>query len=55
LKENPSLLAQLSEMLAQRQLNTEDAFAKGGNAAAGARQTQYTASFIHKLRGFFEL
>ena len=56
LQANPALLAQLSELLARRQLETEGILAtenKGG--AAEARQTQYTASFVDKLRAFFEL
>src|SRR6266567_1745337 len=55
LKENPSLLAQLSELLAQRQLKTEDAFPPGTPAAGGPGQTQSAANFVHKLRAFFEL
>ena len=56
LKENPDLLAQLSALLAQRQLETEGVLAawkQGG--AAQAQQTRYTAGFVDKLRRFFEL
>ena len=49
LKENPELLAQLSELLAQRQLKTEDAFAGNKPAAEVARQKRYAASFLGKL------
>jgi CRP-like cAMP-binding protein len=56
LKENPALLAQLSELLARRQLETEGILAAGKkNGAAEAQQTEYTASFVDKLRAFFEL
>jgi CRP-like cAMP-binding protein len=54
LKANPGLLAQLSELLAQRQLKTEDAFASNKPAEL-ALQTRYTAGFVAKLRAFFEL
>jgi len=56
LKDNPTLLAQLSELLARRQFETEGILAiekKGG--AAEAQRTQYAASFVDKLRTFFEL
>ena len=57
LKENPSLLAQLSELLARRQLQTEDAFAGVSSTTAGqdARQKRYAANFVDRLRAFFEL
>jgi len=57
LKENPSLLAQLSELLARRQLQSEDAFAAREPAPPGqaARQSHYAANFVHRLRAFFEL
>ena len=56
LKENPALLAQLSELLARRQLETEGIFAAGKkDGVAEERQTRYTASFVERLRGFFEL
>lgn len=57
LKEHPELLTQLSELLAQRQLNTRDAFAAGESAAAGQAvcDSSSATSFVHKLRAFFEL
>jgi hypothetical protein len=43
-------------LLAQRQLETEGILAAGKKAGeAEARQTKYTASFVDKLRAFFEL
>ena len=56
LKENPELLAQLSELLARRQLETEGALAAGKKDGMGqVQQTKYTDSFLDKLRTFFEL
>ena len=56
LKEHPALLAQLSEMLARRQLETEGVLAaEQKGSVAEAQQTKYTASFVDKLRTFFEL
>jgi CRP-like cAMP-binding protein len=56
LKDNPELLAQLSELLALRQLETEGILAvEKKGSAADAQQTQYAASFVDKLRTFFEL
>jgi small-conductance mechanosensitive channel/CRP-like cAMP-binding protein len=55
LKENPGLLSQLSELLAQRQLSNEGAFATGRPVEAAARQSKYAAGFVDKLRRFFEL
>ena len=56
LKENPELLAQLSELLARRQLETEGALAAGKkDGVAQIQQTKYTDSFLDKLRTFFEL
>ena len=57
LKEHPELLTQLSELLAQRQLHTRDAFADGESAAAGqpVRESSSATNFVHKLRAFFQL
>jgi small-conductance mechanosensitive channel/CRP-like cAMP-binding protein len=56
LKANPTLLAQLSELLARRQMETEGVLANENKDAAGeAQQTKYTARFVDKLRAFFEL
>jgi CRP-like cAMP-binding protein len=55
LKENPELLAQLSGLLARRQLETEGALAALPNASAHDRQTTYEANFLARLRTFFEL
>jgi small-conductance mechanosensitive channel len=57
LKENPGLLAQLSQLLAQRQLQTEDAFANDRRAAddTDTKQIRYATAFVNRLRSFFEL
>jgi small-conductance mechanosensitive channel/CRP-like cAMP-binding protein len=57
LTENPDLLAHLSELLARRQLQTEDAFTAGEATAAAqaSRQSRLTANFVNRLRAFFEL
>jgi CRP-like cAMP-binding protein len=56
LKDNPALLAQLSELLARRQLETEGVLAaERKGSVAEAQQTKYTAGFVDKLRTFFEL
>ncbi|HVM49046.1 MAG TPA: mechanosensitive ion channel family protein [Candidatus Acidoferrum sp.] len=56
LKENPELVAQLSELLARRQLETEGALAAGRKDGGGeGQQSKYTDSFLDKLRTFFEL
>jgi CRP-like cAMP-binding protein len=55
LKENPGLLAQLSELLAQRQLSNETTFTASESGTQAAQQSKYTAGFVHKLRTFFEL
>src|SRR5262249_30360127 len=56
LKEHPELLAQLSELLAKRRLETEDALGaeKPANTPQ-ARQTKYAEGFLGKLKSFFEL
>jgi small-conductance mechanosensitive channel/CRP-like cAMP-binding protein len=56
LKQNPELLARLSELLARRQMETEGVLAAEKQRGLGeAQQTQYAASFLDKLRTFFEL
>jgi CRP-like cAMP-binding protein len=55
LKEHPELLAQLSDLLARRQVETEGALAATKSAEIGSMQDQYAATFLARLRGFFEL
>lgn len=56
LKEHPELLAQLSGLLAKRQMETEGLLhADTGSEAAQVRQSRYAEGFLGKLRAFFEL
>lgn len=56
LKENPELLGKLSELLARRQLETEGILAANTKpTVVEAKRVEYTDSFIHKLRVFFQL
>ena len=53
---NPELLQRLSEMLAQRRLETEGVLASTSeNKTIETKQEEYTASFIRKLSSFFKL
>ncbi|MGB8354994.1 MAG: mechanosensitive ion channel family protein [Chthoniobacteraceae bacterium] len=56
LQSNKELFQKLSEMLAQRRLETEGILAStvGGNAA-GAKQEEYAANFLERLYSFFQL
>jgi small-conductance mechanosensitive channel len=56
LKENPELLNKLSELLAKRQMETEGVLAANTKTSfVEAKRTEYTNTFIHKLRVFFQL
>jgi Small-conductance mechanosensitive channel len=56
LKENPQLLKQLSELLAQRQIANEASLASQSTARISQEnQAKYAAGFVDKLRAFFEL
>jgi small-conductance mechanosensitive channel/CRP-like cAMP-binding protein len=56
LKDSPELLHQLSELLAKRQMDTEGILAAATpSGAAQERQHKYAATFLDKLRLFFEL
>jgi small-conductance mechanosensitive channel/CRP-like cAMP-binding protein len=56
LKENPELLASLSELLARRQLERKGVLAaEESDTQLQVQRTKYTASFLGKLRAFFEL
>lgn len=56
LRSSPGCLNQLSELLAKRKLETEG-LVKGAAApeAQAAKQREYTASFLRRVRSFFEL
>jgi len=56
LKENPELVKRLSELLAQRQMETEGILSLPKPAGGSdTRQLRYAAGFLDKLRAFFEL
>jgi CRP-like cAMP-binding protein len=55
LKENPELLHQLSDLLAQRQIENEGALAKTEPRHLKATQAAYKETFTGRLRKFFEL
>src|SRR5881396_3819544 len=52
----PSCLEQLSQLLAQRKMETEGILKEAGNIDEHAiKERQYTANFLHRLRTFFQL
>jgi CRP-like cAMP-binding protein len=57
IKQNPKLLEQLSELLARRQLETDFVLKSNPqtDGATEARQNNYAAGFLGKLRQFFEI
>ena len=56
LKQNPDLLKELSELLAKRQMENDGVMAAEiSETGLKARETRYAASFLQKLRSFFEL
>jgi len=56
LRDAPSCLEKLSELLAQRKMETEGILKDVSSAGEEVlKQSQYTASFLNRLRTFFEL
>ena len=56
LQENPALLKNLSEMLAQRRLDNEDVLASTAERhATVGKKEEYTEGFLKKLAWFFDL
>jgi CRP-like cAMP-binding protein len=56
LRNSSQCLGQLSELLAQRKLETEGLLREAVlPEASAARQREYTASFVSRLRSFFDL
>jgi len=52
----PSCMEQLSQLLAQRKLETEGILKEATNSGEQAlKERQYTANFLHRLRTFFQL
>src|ERR1700730_3086377 len=56
LRESPDCLNQLSEILAKRKIETEGIIKEvGSSAEQTAREKEYRATFLRRLRTFFEL
>ncbi|PYI73223.1 MAG: hypothetical protein DMF02_01510, partial [Verrucomicrobia bacterium] len=56
LRDAPSYLEKLSELLAQRKMETEGILKEAPNTGEQVlKQRQYTATFLNRLRTFFEL
>ena len=57
LQHNPVLSSRLSELLAQRQLETDEAYnsTPPDPASGNARQARYAAGFLSKVQTFFQL
>jgi small-conductance mechanosensitive channel/CRP-like cAMP-binding protein len=56
LRDAPSCLEKLSELLAQRKLETEGILKEAASTGEQAlKERQYTANFLHRLRTFFQL
>jgi CRP-like cAMP-binding protein len=56
LRDAPDCLEKLSELLAQRKLETEGVLKEAGRAGEHAlKERQYTATFLQRLRTFFQL
>ena len=56
LRDAPNCMEKLSELLAQRKIETEGALKEAGRTTEHElKERQYTASFLHRLRTFFQL
>src|SRR5881396_81844 len=56
LRDAPSCLEKLSELLARRKMETEGVLKEAGRTNEHAiKERQYTANFLHRLRTFFQL
>jgi CRP-like cAMP-binding protein len=56
IRQSPECLNQLSELLARRKLETEGIIKdSAANDGASAKEREYRASFLRRLRAFFEL
>src|SRR5216117_937943 len=56
IRDSPDCLERLSELLARRKLENEGALKEAASLALNQRkEREYTASFLHRLRIFFEL
>ena len=57
IRESPECLRQLSELLAKRKMETEGILreASSSDADHAAKQREYTATFLKRLKTFFAL
>jgi small-conductance mechanosensitive channel/CRP-like cAMP-binding protein len=55
IRESPECLQQLSEILAARKLNTEVVLKDAAPAAQAAKENEYRANFLKKIKTFFSL
>jgi small-conductance mechanosensitive channel/CRP-like cAMP-binding protein len=56
LRDAPGCMEQLSQLLAQRKMETEGILKEAGSTGENAlKQRQYTANFLYRLRTFFQL
>jgi CRP-like cAMP-binding protein len=56
LRESPDCLERLSELLARRKMENEGILKEAASRAQSEKtEREYTASFLHRLRTFFEL
>jgi CRP-like cAMP-binding protein len=57
IRESPECLKQLSELLAKRRMETEGILKDAATSSAdqAAKEREYTASFLNRLKTFFAL
>jgi len=55
LRDAPDCLVQLSELLAQRKMETEGILKEARTDEQASKQREYTATFMRRLRTFFQL
>ena len=55
IRQSPECLHQLSELLARRKLENEGIMKDRLGDGASAKEREYSASFLQRLRSFFEL
>ena len=53
--DSPELIEALSDLLAKRRLQNEGAMAGTSGGAHNAKQKDYRAGFLHKIKSFFEI
>ena len=55
IRDSPDCLQRLSELLARRKLETEGILKASRPDEQALKERQYTATFLHRLRSFFQL